>query len=475
MTILAVFLVNAGLSFALSLVVAHLIGPAGFGRYALALSIAVAINTILFEWLRLSATRFYSERSRTSDPGIRHALGRGYLALALLLAAATALAVALGFSFGMSGPLLAATASAGLTLALFDYAAALARARFLDRIYAGLAIVRGLGAFLLAAGAAWLTGDAALVLAGSSVAALLAVALVRAPLADAPVPAPTPGAQIGLFARYALPLVAASALYQLLPVVNRLVLADRAGFAEAGYFSLAGEVGMRLFQNLGSALDLVLFQMAIRADETLGRAAAERQITRNAGLIAALLWPASVGLWLVLPSFEAVFVPSTFQGHFAPTMAWLIPGLAGFALIQYALNPVFQLRARTGPVVAAAALALVLDLAIVLLWPGLAGARGFAIAQFAAFAAATLALAGLALTSGARLPWRDLAGGAGAAGAMVAALWPLGGMAPSLTTLALQVVVGASAYGVAALALDVAGCRAFTLARLRTARIRNPA
>jgi O-antigen/teichoic acid export membrane protein len=473
MTILAAFLVNAGLSFALSLVVAHLIGPAGFGRYALALSIAVAINTILFEWLRLSATRFYSERSRATDPGIRHALGRGYLALALLLAAAVALALALGFSFGLSGALLAATAAAGLTLALFDYAAALARARFLDRVYAGLALVRGVGAFLLAAGAAWLTGDAALVLTASSAATLLAVALVRAPLADAR--APAPGGALGRFARYALPLVAASALYQLLPVVNRLVLADRAGFAEAGYFSLAGEVGMRLFQNLGSALDLVLFQMAIRADETLGRAAAERQITRNAGLIAALLWPASVGLWLVLPAFEAVFVPAAFRGHFAPTMAWLIPGLAGFALIQYALNPVFQLRARTAPVVAAAAVALVVDLAIVLLWPDLAGAQGFAIAQLAAFAAATLALAGLALTSGARLPWRDLAGGAGAAGAMVVALWPLREMTPSLTALAIQVIVGAAAYGAAALALDLAGCRAFILAKLRAARLHRPA
>lgn len=467
MTILAVFLVNAGLSFALSLVVAHLLGPAGFGRYAVALSIAVAVNTILFEWLRLSTTRFYSERSRASEPGIRWALDRGYLALALLLATATGIALAAGFGFGLSGPLLAATAAAGLTLALFDYAAALARARFRDRVYAGLATVRGLGAFLFAAGAAWLTGDAAAVLAGSSLAALLAVLAVRGRLADARQPDTARRQHLVRFARYAVPLVAASALYQLLPVVNRLLLADRAGFAEAGYFSLASEIGMRLFQNLGSALDLVLFQMAIRAEETHGRAAAEQQIARNTGVIAALLWPASVGLWLVLPSFEAVFVPATFQGHFAATMAWLIPGLAGFALIQYALNPVFQLRARTGPVVAAAAIALVLDLALVLLWPGLASPAGFAVAQLAAFAAALAVLAGLALAGGARLPWRDLGGSALAALAMAAVLWPTRALHPSIVTLALQVGLGAVAYGAVALGLDVAGLRTRVAATVR--------
>jgi hypothetical protein len=267
--------------------------------------------------------------------------------------------------------------------------------------------------------------------------------------------------------------VAASAIYLLLPAVNRAVLASRSGFAEAGYFSLASEIGMRLFQNLGSALDLALFQMAVRTDELHGRAAAERQITANIGLVAAFLWPASVGLWLVLPSFEVVFVPPAFRGHFVPAMELMIPGLAALALVQYALNPVFQLRARTAPVIGAAVVALTLDLALVMAWPGLvAGSRGFAAAQLVGFAGGVFVLAMVALGSGARLPWRDIALGGVAAAAMAGALWPMRALTPSAATLAFQVAAGGLVYMALAIALNIAGARPLLAAAL--ARIRLP-
>src|SRR3954453_16879806 len=183
MTFVAIFLVNAGLSFALSLVVALLLGPAGFGHYALALSVAVVINTALFEWLRPSTTPFHSERAHEADPTIRATLDRGYVVTAVGLASAAVLAWATGIDLGLPDALLAATAACGLTLGLFDYGTALARARFLDRIYAALVLVRGLASFGLAAGAAWPPGDPALVLAGSSLAAIGALVLVRRHLA----------------------------------------------------------------------------------------------------------------------------------------------------------------------------------------------------------------------------------------------------------------------------------------------------
>jgi O-antigen/teichoic acid export membrane protein len=304
------------------------------------------------------------------------------------------------------------------------------------------------------------------------VAAIAALVLVRRHLARS-----GPGGALRrdlllTFARYAVPLVAASAIYQLLPVVNRAILASRGGFAEAGYFSLASEIGMRLFQNLGSALDLALFQIAVRADELHGRDEAERQISRNIGFVTAILWPASVGLWLVLPSFEAVFVPPAFRGHFAPAMELMIPALAAFAVVQYALNPVFQLRARTGAVIGAAAVALVVDLGIVVGWPAFASPRDFAAAQAAGFAGALLMLGAIAIATGCRLPWRDIAKAGLAAGGMAAALWPMRDLAPSASTLALQVGGGGLVYLWLALALNIAGARVFVgaaFARLRPA------
>lgn len=462
MVMVVIFLVSAVLSFALSLVLADLLGPDAFGRYAVALSIAVVVNTVAFEWMRLSTTRFYSR----TDPSVRATLGRAYMIASAALAAVTVAALALGLEPGLSGALLAAAAMSGLALGLFDYHAALARARFDDRAYAGLVLVRGTAGFALAAAAAWALASPALALAAWAVAGLGAILCLRGRLADPP----GGGARRDLalaFARYAVPLVAASAIYQFVPLLNRTILASRSGFAEAGYFALASEIGTRLFQNVGSALDLALFQLAVRAEETHGRAAAERQVARNFATVVAIVCPAAAGLWLAWPSFEAVFVPLAFRGHVADAMALVIPALAAFAAIQYALNPVFQLRRRTVPVVAAALAALAIDVVLLTAWPGLDTPRAIAGAQLAGFAGGLVVLVATALSAGARLPWRDLAVAALACAAMTAGLHAWRDWHPGVATLALQVAAGAAIYGAVALALDLAGARALLRGRVR--------
>ena len=182
--------------------------------------------------------------------------------------------------------------------------------------------------------------------------------------------------------------------------------------------------------------------------------------------MAAIVFPAAAGLVAGWPSFEALFVPAAFRGRIAPAMMLLIPALAAFALIQYALNPVFQLRRRTAPVIAAAAIAVAVDLALVLLWPGLAGPEGFAMAQLAGVGLGCVALGAAAMASGAALPWRDLARAAAATAVMVAAVWPLRHLASPAVTLAIQVALGAVVFGALALALDIAGGRGFA-SRLR--------
>ncbi|NNM73173.1 lipopolysaccharide biosynthesis protein [Enterovirga aerilata] len=461
MTFVAIFLVNAALSFALSLVVAHLVGPAAFGRYAVALAASVVINTALFEWLRLSTTRFYSERVRSEAPAVGATLDIAYATTAATVTAATALLLVSGADLGLPAGLLAASAAVGLSVGLFDYRTAQARARFLDRRYAALLLARGGLAFALSTGAAWLWRDPTAVLGGSAMAAVLTLALLRER-------GRTPHgrfdrALLARFARYALPLVAASAVYQLLPLLNRSVLAARSGFAEAGYFSLAGEIAVRLFQNLGSALDLALFQLAVRAEERDGAAAGERQTGRNLGMVAAVLLPSAIGLCVVWPNFEAIFVPSEFRGAVAAPMMFAVPAFAAYALVQYGLNPIFQIRHRTAPVIAAALAALAANLAFLFAWPAPAGAGPIAAVQLAGFGAGLAVLAALAIASRALVPWRDLALSAAAASAMGAALWPWRDALPPVPGLAAQVAAGMAIYGALALLLDIAGARSTLL------------
>ena len=466
MLMIAAFSANAGLAFALGLVVAHFLGPESFGRYGVAMALAVVVNTLLFEWLRLSATRFYSERGREADPGIRATLELGYTLAALALAGLLAAAWIAGADLGLPTALVAAATLAGLGMGLFDYQAALARARFLERTYAGLVLAKNAFAFVLMTAGAW-RGEPALVLLGSAIAAGAAILIARRRLAD-----PEAGYRLARrdvaasFAAYALPLVAANLMYQAMPLMNRSVLAARDGFGEAGQFALAADVGLRLFMTVGSALDILLFQLAVRADEAAGRAEGERQVARNVAIVAAVLAPFAAGLWLVMPALEALIVPAAFRGPFAAYMDWFLPGFLAFALIQYALNPAFQLRRRTGPVVGAALAALAVNAGLLLVLPRAMGPLGVAAAQLAGLATAAAIVAGLACRAGLRLPWRDLAFvGAGVA-AMVAAVLPLRGLDP-VPLLAAAVPVGTAVYGGLVLLFDVAGLRSLAARRIR--------
>jgi O-antigen/teichoic acid export membrane protein len=93
MALIAAFMLNASLNFAIALVIAKALGPEEFGRYALATSIVAILSTLLFEGLRFATVRFYSDRTRSDEPAIRATLeiGHAFLSLVLLSLAGTML------------------------------------------------------------------------------------------------------------------------------------------------------------------------------------------------------------------------------------------------------------------------------------------------------------------------------------------------------------------------------------------------
>lgn len=472
MAVIAAFVMNAGLSFVLGLLIAKLLGPADFGRFALATAGAIVANTVLFEWLRLSATRFYSGRVRVDEPWIRHGLDRAYLALALLLFAAAAVCAGLGIEAGPDsrGAVLAGTATAALGIGIFDYHAALARARFDGRLYLGLVAVKNLLSFGTMAGAAWFLPQPAWVLAAAGASQLLAVLILMRPLRDpqAPVVRVRMRETWRLFMVYGLPLIAANAIYQIMPFLNRGTLAAQAGFAEAGYFALAADVTSRSLSTLGTALDLLLFQLAVRAEERHGRAEAERQVGRNAATVVALLMPCAVGFWAVLPALQALVVPEAYRGPFSLYAGLLMPGLFCLAIMNYAVNPIFQIRRRTLPVIAGALVGLAVNGIGLLVLPPLAGPGGIALAQTLGLAAAFGWLAFRALTGPEplSLPWRDIGYAAAASLGMGLALSPFRHLPPA-TALGICVPLGMALYAGLVWSFDIAGLRAQVEARLR--------
>lgn len=467
MKVLVAFFSNTFFNFVIGLMVAMFLGPAEFGRFALALAVAMVVQTLVFDWLRLGAIRFYSETTAQERPALRATLDMAFGILIALLAVVGGV-VLTRFKFELSPDLLALALATVVANAMFDYSTALARARFRDGLYARLVVLKNLLALALIGGGAWWFQSAQMALAGGMLSLGGSVLLLRGALTD-----PDTGLRQACprlardMAVYGLPLIAANFLYLLIPLANRWLVTRAYGFAETGQFSLAYDIGLKGIGAIGSALDVVLFQIAVRAHEKDGADEAQQQIASNMTVVLAILLPACLGVWMTLPSIEALMVPSAYHGAFRHYQALMLPGLFAMTFALFAVNPIFQIANRTLPVIVAALIACLADMTLVIWLPHDDDASFYAAAQAGAFVAALAALLAFATAFTAHWPRpRDLGAIALAACAMLALLWPMQALSPGALTLLAQVGLGGALYVAIVLGLDVAGLRTQTLAAL---------
>jgi len=469
MTVFLVSFCNILFSFVIGLLVAKFLGPEEYGRFALAYATAIFVQTGFFEWIRLGATRFYSERIRNEEPALRATLDFAFAVLAAGLAVGTGLLLFTGIRFTLSYGLIALALSVAVTNGLFDYHTALVRACFDDRLFARLALVKTLVAFSLMGGGAFLFGSAKMTLIGTVISLGGSVVTARAALRD---PASKPRLARLTIARslmaYSLPIVGASLLYLAIPLANRSILAILDGFSETGQFSLAYDFGTKAIQAIGSTLDIVLFQIAVATHELHGPEQARQQIARNMTIVIAMVLPACTGLWLTLPSVETLAVPQAFQGHFDVLLPLMMTGLFCMAMIQFAINPIFLIEKKTAPLIAAALAACAADPLLLLFLHQDDGASSLAIAQAGAMLTALIVLIAFAWPSWRQWPRpRDLAVTVFANALMGMSVLPLRSHEPGLATLVEQIATGIVIYAFVVLGMDVAGLRSITITRLR--------
>lgn len=455
MLIVVTFILNAGLNFILGLCVAAGLGPDSYGQFSIAFAAATALAMLLFDWLRLSATRFYREESRSAAPHLRASLDAGYFAGAGLLAALALTLVLLGFDAGLGAKMIGAIALVAATNGFFDYFSALLRARFRNTAYSGLVILKNLLAFAAMVGGAFWSRDPVLVMAMAGASAGAATLALRRQTADSGVgPRQSQAAQIKIYLRYGAPVVVANLFYQALILANRAAAAASLGYAAAGELSLATDVSLRLMLAAGAALDIYLFQLAVHQKAVAGEAGAQAQVRRNSLTIFAALALICLGYMADMPAFAALVAPAKFRDDFARLAFVLAPGVGLFCLGQFCLNPIAQLEGRTGGVLLAGLATAALDLG----WLALAPPQsldGYALLHSASLGAGFVFM--LVLTARWRAYWphpRDLAGvvlaGLGAAAAMSLTR----ALQPALLALLLTAILGAGVFAAILLALD---------------------
>lgn len=465
MRIIITFLLNAGLNFGVGLVVAAVLGPGGYGRYAVGASAGALLATGFFDWLRLSTTRFYGDAQRRSTPALRATLDRLYLSGTAILVCAAATAMVLPLPFGLTAGFVAAVVTTAVANGVFDFRTALARAEFRDAAYSALVIGKGIGSLALAVGAALVSHDPSVTLAAQALGTLAAVVPVHASLANE-------GTGVaerrlaGRFAAYGLPIVTANVVFQGILLLNRSLAAERFGFAGAGHLSLATDIELRLLLAVGAAVDVFLFQIAVRRDAAGGRAAGQAQVRDNMVHVAAVLLLLAVGFAGTLPAFTALVVPARFRDGFEPLALAVLPGIVLFCLGQFALNPVFQMAHRTAPIIAGAAASALVDIAGLALVPTSVGLLGIAAVHSVSLGCGFLLLATIALRERSVRPRAtDFLGVVGAGGAAALAIWPTRSIPVPAVSLAVAAGAGTVAY-VAVLALADVGDVRISLRRL---------
>ena len=455
------FLVNAIFNFAIGILVARFLGPDEYGHYALAMSIGILMQTLGLDWIRLSATRFYSEKDRALQPEIRATLNVIFLVIAGAGVVAALIIAVSGFEMALPSTLLALAITVAVANGLFEFSAALVRARFANRAYAVLVTTKNLLAISLTVGGAWTFGSAKMALLGLVLSIGGSLIVSRRALRDSSATFGVADRGLAIrFAAYAIPIVMANVLYQGATTANRAVLSQVHDFAQAGQLALAFDMGIRIVGAIGASFDVLLFQVAVRAEKTGGGVAARQQISRNVGILFAVILPSVAGCWLVLPSFKHLLIPEAFRGAFSHYFTLVLPAMFCFALTQYCVGPAFQIAHRTMPLIVGGLVSVCANGLALLLLPTSADASSFAIAQSIGACASLATMIGFLVTLEPMWPrLRDVGGTLAGTAAMILAVGPLRAMCPCAATLAMTAFGGASVYMLAMLAFDVGDLR----------------
>lgn len=454
----AAFLASAFIQFALGLVVAWLLGPAEFGFYALALAGAVLTQTLLFEWLRLAATRFHHEEM---EPGFRRALIRWFAVPAAALFLASLL---LAFSGGERRWLLALVPLTAIAAGFADLRAAMLRAEFESRGYALFLALRNGFALVAIPAAAGLSGRAEPALGAFCLSMAAASGFLewkaRIPVQNKAGDAvDVPSAR--QLAHYSAPIVATNLAYLGLFFLIRAGIAWGGGMAAAGQASLALDFTLKLFTTAGTAFDLLFFQLAVRDDRQHGKRAGQVRIAENLERLLVLLAPMVIGLVFVVARIEPYLVGPEFRGAFAGLVLAVVPGVAGYALVQYGLHPAYQLRQDTGPLLVAASVAglagcAAVGVALVLRAPTMLILAGPILVAMTGAAAMLVRGVGVWAVPGPRF-WLQLVV---ALAFMSLCLWGAGRLGDGMATLIAMLFGGAASYALAAWIIDLGKLRA---------------
>ncbi len=438
------------------MVFTRLMTPAEYGIYVLGVSVAATINGALFTWLKMSVLRFQSEGEQRD---LRRTALIGYLLTASTLPLAFLLLMAVTSIRPSSAAVIVAYV---LTVSLFEIGQEMLRARLLAVRYAIGSIVRSFLFMALGVSAVATYGDGISLLTASVVAYLIA-ALLLGWTTWGGKSKPFEKNVLIEMAVFGAPLTLLGLSTALHLGLDRLILTYLYDTEVAGRFAAVNDFARQCIAIPCAGVFSAFLPLAVRGAANDSPEEVQRQLSRGAELVAAVVLPSAIGLALVSTHVSELVFGVQFRGAAIELLPILAFSWAAHLVWQQYVHVSFHLAKRPHLVIIHTALTLVLGAGLMLMIASAGGNRNAALAMVATeFTGLVLGFYLTRYGYPLPLPWKRLQRVALAGLAMGLITFTAGKLIPGtgLVELVVMVIAGGLSYAVAAIYFDVGDVQA---------------
>ncbi len=318
--------VNAGVMLVVALILAKSLKASEYSHYSFAVATSQTLSVCLFEWLRLSATRYYPGPDPAGTKTLREAFLGGQHVLSFC---AIAFSIVVGLIVGDISSLLV-TAYAVLQ-GFVDLQFTMLRFDAQLRLFSKLQTFRGIIALILVVSAALFFRNANAALIGGMLANVLTIASLEFTRPGFVLAAPSFShiATLREMAKYGISAAAAGGLYQFGPFLLRCAAFRGASDVSYAAFSLVADLMQRPYNVVLNALNGVFFPDAVREHD---------QSPRSDRLALRLLY--AIQVWCLLMifgcamAFRNELMPLLVKSELLPSVLAVFPFLSAFFLMH---------------------------------------------------------------------------------------------------------------------------------------------
>jgi O-antigen/teichoic acid export membrane protein len=315
----------------------RLFSPHDYGVYLLGLAFAAVVSVFLAGWFR---NLIVSQHARDDGSDVRGLVVSGYLVGCLAAPAA----YGLGRLVGLDAMEALAAVVLAVAIGVFELTQDLVRARLMVVTAMKATLVRAGAALFLGVAAACLGRTGILLLATSALAYLLAILVQRSAWRGTVLK--FDGTGLLAAAKQGLPLTLSLTLLAISSVVDRFIIANLVGTADAGKYIAGLDLVRQTLMMPAFSIAAAFVPLAIRIHANQGTAAARSHLGECVELLLGVTLPACLGFAVISAHIANVILGADFRATAAETMPIVAGAVIFQILTQQYLHTSFLLSGR---------------------------------------------------------------------------------------------------------------------------------